>query len=150
MANRILGMGDVLTLIEKAQETVSEEQMKKLGKKFKENSFTLTDFLEQFENVKKMGGVGSVMSMMPGMVTNKLKISDKDVDERRIERMKAIIQSMTKKERENPQILTYSRKMRIVNGSGTTIQEVNQLLKQFEQSQQMMKQMRNGKMRFPF
>ncbi len=150
MANRILGMGDVLTLIEKAQETVSDEQMKKLSKKMKENSFTLSDFLEQFENVKKMGGVGSVMSMMPGMISNKLKVSEKDVDEKRIERMKAIIQSMTKKERENPQILNYSRKMRIVKGSGTTIQEVNQLLKQFEQSKQMMKQFRNGKMRFPF
>ncbi len=150
MANRILGMGDVLTLIEKAQETVSDEQMKKLSKKMKENSFTLSDFLEQFENVKKMGGVGSVMSMMPGMLSNKLKVSEKDVDEKRIERMKAIIQSMTKKERENPQLLNYSRKMRIVKGSGTTIQEVNQLLKQFEQSKQMMKQFRNGKMRFPF
>jgi len=150
MANRILGMGDVLTLIEKAQETVSDEQMKKLSKKMKENSFTLSDFLEQFENVKKMGGVGSVMSMMPGMISNKLKVSEKDVDEKRIERMKAIIQSMTKKERKNPQILNYSRKMRIVKGSGTTIQEVNQLLKQFEQSKQMMKQFRNGKMRFPF
>jgi len=151
MANRILGMGDVLTLIEKAQESVSDEQMKKLSKKMRENSFTLTDFLEQFETVKKMGGAGALLSMMPTQMTGKMKLSDKEIDEQKIEKMKAIILSMTPKERENPQILNYSRKMRIVNGSGTTIQAVNQLIKQFEQTKQMMKQMKNGKFRgLPF
>ena len=153
MANRILGMGDVLTLIEKAQDTVSEEQMKKMEKRMRENTFTLTDYLEQFETVKKMGGVGSLLSMMPTNINlgKNVKLSDAEIDEKRIERMKAIIQSMTVKERENPSILNYSRKMRIVKGSGTTIQEVNQLLKQFEQTKLMMKQMKNGKLKkFPF
>lgn len=154
MANRILGMGDVLTLIEKAQESVTEEQAKKMEKKLRENSFTLSDYLEQFETVQKMGGVGSLMSMLPQHMLLKgknVKIDENAVNEERIKRTKAIILSMTKKERENPQILNYSRKMRIVNGSGTTIQEVNQLLKQFEQSKQMMKQMKNGKFnRFSF
>ncbi len=116
----------------------------------KENSFTLTDFLEQFETVKKMGGAGALLGMMPTQMTGKMKISEKDINEDRIEKTKAIILSMTKKERENPQILNYSRKMRIVKGSGTTIQEVNQLLKQFEQTKQMMKQVKNGRFKFPF
>ena len=153
MANRILGMGDVLTLIEKAQDSVSEEQMKKMEKRMRENTFTLTDYLEQFETVKKMGGVGSLMSMMPTNINlgKNVKLSDADIDEKRIERMKAIIQSMTIKERENPSLLNYSRKMRIVKGSGTTIQEVNQLLKQFEQTKQMMKQFKSGKFKkLPF
>lgn len=154
MANRILGMGDVLTLIEKAQESVTEEQVKKMEKKMRENSFTLSDYLEQFETVQKMGGVGSLMSMLPQNMLRQgknVKIDENAVNEERIKRTKAIILSMTIKERENPQILNYSRKMRIVKGSGTTIQEVNQLLKQFEQSKQMMKQMKNGKLnRFPF
>ena len=150
MANRILGMGDVLSLIEKAQEAVSEEQIQKLNKKMKENSFTLADFLEQFDTIKKMGGASALLGMMPTQMMGKMKISDKDIDEKRIEKMKAIIYSMTKKERDNPQILNYSRKMRIVKGSGTTIQEVNQLLKQFEQTKQMMKQVRNGRFKLPF
>lgn len=154
MANRILGMGDVLTLIEKAQESVTEEQVKKMEKKMRENSFTLSDYLEQFETVQKMGGVGSLMSMLPQNMMRQgknVKIDENAVNEERIKRTRAIILSMTIKERENPQILNYSRKMRIVKGSGTTIQEVNQLLKQFEQSKQMMKQMKNGKLnRFPF
>ena len=149
MANRILGMGDVLTLIEKAQESVTEEQVKKMEKKMRENSFTLSDYLEQFETVQKMGGVGSLMSMLPQNMMRQgknVKIDENAVNEERIKRTRAIILSMTIKERENPQILNYSRKMRIVKGSGTTIQEVNQLLKQFEQSKQMMKQMKNNKM----
>lgn len=154
MANRILGMGDVLTLIEKAQESVTEEQVKKMEKKMRENSFTLSDYLEQFETVQKMGGVGSLMSMLPQNMIRQgknVKIDENAVNEEKIKRTRAIILSMTLKERENPQILNYSRKMRIVKGSGTTIQEVNQLLKQFEQSKLMMKQMKNGKLnRFPF
>ena len=150
MASRILGMGDVLSIIEKAQEAVTEEEAKKIEKKFKENNFTLDDYLDQFEMVKKMGGISNVLGMMPGM--NKMNIKDGDVDEKKIERIKAIILSMTKRERRNPDILNYSRKMRVAKGSGTSVQEVNSLLKQFEQSKQMMKQLKNkgGKMPFRF
>lgn len=150
MANRILGMGDVLSLIEKAQEAVSEEQMEKMERKFKSNSFTLDDYLEQFAMLKKMGGAKSLLSMLPGMGT-KVKISDGDIDEKKIERTKAIILSMTKKERNDPSIINYSRKTRIAKGSGTTIQEINQLLKQFEQTKQMMKMMKNKRgFKMPF
>ena len=149
MARRILGMGDVLSIIEKAQEAVTEEDVAKMEKKFKENSFTLEDYLDQFEMVKKMGGVSSVLSLMPG--ANRMNIKDGDIDESRIERVKAIILSMTKRERRNPDILNYSRKTRIANGSGTSIQEVNSLLKQFEQTKQMMKQLKGKKMgKLPF
>lgn len=148
MANRILGMGDVLTLIEKAQEAIKEEDAKKLEKKLKENSFDLNDYLEQIDMLKKMGGASAVMSMMPGM--GKLKISEGDIDEGEIYRMKAIILSMTKKERSNPQILNYSRKMRIAKGSGTSLQQINALLKQYDQVKIMIKQMKNGKGRLPF
>ena len=151
MAKRILGMGDVLSIIEKAQEAITEEDVAKMEKKFKENSFTLEDFLDQFEMVKKMGGVSSVLNLMPG--ANKMNIKDGDIDESRIERVKAVILSMTKKERRNPDILNYSRKTRIANGSGTSIQEVNAVLKQYEQTKQMMKQLkgkRMGKLPFKF
>jgi signal recognition particle subunit SRP54 len=150
MASRILGMGDVLTLIEKAQEAVTEQQAKEMERRFRENAFTLDDFLVQFESIKKMGNIADLISMVPGM--GKLKVSEKDIDEKRIDRVKAIICSMTKKERENPDIIKASRKKRISDGSGCSIQEVNQLLKQFEQMKQMMKSMngKNGKMRLPF
>lgn len=149
MANRILGMGDVLSLIEKAQEAVSEEQMKKMEKKLKNASFTLSDYLDQFEMVKNMGGVGKLLGMMPGM-GSKVKINEDDIDESKIERIKAIILSMTEKERNDPSILNYSRKMRIAKGSGTTVQDINKLLKQFEQTKAMMKQFKNGKKKLPF
>lgn len=148
MANRILGMGDVLTLIEKAQEAIKEEDAKKLEKKLRENNFDLNDYLEQIEMLKKMGGASAVMSMMPGM--GKLKVKDGDIDEQEIYRMKAIIQSMTQKERRNPQIINYSRKMRIAKGSGTSLQQINALLKQYEQIKVMIKQMKNNKGRLPF
>ncbi len=150
MASRILGMGDVLSLIEKAQEAVSEQQAKELERKMRENSFTLTDYLSQFEMLKKMGGANALMSMLPG--AGKLKVKEGDIDEKRIERIKAMILSMTPKERDNPQIINYSRKQRIAKGSGTTIQEVNQLLRQFEQTKELMKRMKGGKgkMRMPF
>lgn len=150
MVSRILGMGDVLTLIEKAQEAVSEQQAKDLEQRFRENSFTLDDFLVQFDSIKRMGSISDLIGMLPGM--GKLKISEKDIDEKRIDRFKAIICSMTKKERENPDIIKASRKKRISDGSGCSVQEVNQLLKQFEQMKLMMKSMngRGGKMRFPF
>ena len=143
MASRILGMGDVLSLIEKAENAISEEQAKKFEKKFRENSFTLEDYLVQFDAMKKMGGIKDILSMMPG---NKLKISDADIDEKKIEQIKAIIHSMTPKERRDPNIINFSRKNRIARGSGTTVQDINKLLKQFEQTKQMMKQMKNNKM----
>ena len=148
MAKRILGMGDVLSIIEKAQEAVTEEDAKKMEKKLRETSFNLEDYLEQFGMIKKMGGFGSVLGMMPGMS----KVKEGDIDEKKIERVKAIILSMTVRERRNPDVLNYSRKMRVAKGSGTTIQEVNALLKQFEQSKQMMKQLKNrgGKLPFKF
>ena len=145
MANRILGMGDVLTLIEKAQEAVDEAEARKMEKKFRENSFTLDDFLSQFETMNKMGGLKNVMSMLPGM-GSKFKFNENDVDEKKIVTMKAVIQSMTMRERENPQIINSSRKQRIAKGSGTTVQDVNKVLKQFEQTKLMMKQMKNNKM----
>ncbi|MCQ2387345.1 MAG: signal recognition particle protein [Clostridia bacterium] len=145
MANRILGMGDVLTLIEKAEEAISEEDAKKMEKKFRENSFTLEDFLGQFEAMNKMGGVKNLVSMLPGM-GSKFKVNEEDIDEKKILTMKSIILSMTKKERENPSIINSSRKQRIANGSGTSVQEVNKVLKQFDQTKIMMKQMKNNKM----
>lgn len=145
MASRILGMGDVLSLIERAQEAVTEQQAKDMERKMREASFTLTDYLQQFEALKKMGGAGALASMLPG--AGKMKISEKDIDEKRIERTKAIILSMTPRERDNPQIIDSKRKRRIALGSGTTVQEINQLLKQFEQTKLLMKQFKGGKMR---
>ncbi|MCM1438603.1 MAG: signal recognition particle protein [Roseburia sp.] len=147
MASRILGMGDVLSLIEKAQEAVSAEEAKKMQKKMLENSFTLEDYLTQFESMKKMGGAQALVSMMPGLSG---KVKDGDIDEGRIERVKAIILSMTPKERTEPAIINSSRKKRIAAGSGTSVQEINQLLKQFEQTKLLMKQLRSGKRRLPF
>ncbi len=145
MASRILGMGDVLSLIEKAQQAITEADAKKMEKKIRENSFTLSDYLEQFEMMKKMGGVSALMGMLPGA---KLKIREEDIDEKKIERTRAIILSMTPKERENPAIINSSRKKRIAQGSGTQIQEINQLLRQFDQTRQLMKQMKGGKGKF--
>ena len=142
MANRILGMGDVLTLIEKAQASINEEQIKKYEQKLKEARFTLDDYLEQFEAMKKMGSLADIISMIPGLSG---KISAADIDEKKIARVKAIIQSMTREEREYPSILNSSRKRRIAVGSGTSVQEVNQLLKQYEQTNQMMRMFKNKK-----
>lgn len=147
MASRILGMGDVLTLIEKAKEAVDEKQAREMQKKMLENSFTLEDFLIQFESLKKMGGAQALLSMMPGMGN---KVKTQDIDEDRIERVKAIILSMTPKERTEPSIINSSRKKRIAAGSGTSVQEINQLLKQFEQTKALMKQFKNGRKKFPF
>ncbi len=150
MASRILGMGDVLTLIEKAQATVNEEDLKKMERRIAENSFTLDDFLTQFDSISKMGGLSEILNMMPG--ANKLNLKDGELDESKIKVFKAIIQSMTKQERNNPDIIKSSRRKRIAQGSGTSIQQVNQLLKQYEQSKELMKRFRGkgGKMRLPF
>ena len=150
MASRILGMGDVLTLIEKAQEAFSEEEALKLQKKMKTNSFTLQDYLNQLESVKKMGGIEKLMSMVPGLGG---KVNEDDIDESKIIKTKAIILSMTPEERNNPDIIKASRRKRIAAGSGTSIQDVNQLLKQFDMSKEMMRRVsKNGMrgMKFPF
>lgn len=148
IASRILGMGDVLTLIEKAQDAVTEEEAKKLEKSFRENSFTFEDYLSQIDNIKKMGNLNEIMQMLPSNINSKLK--GLDVDENELKRNKAIIQSMTIKERRHPEIIKGSQRQRIAKGSGTTIQDVNILLKKFEQSKEMMKQFKNKKGVFKF
>lgn len=153
MASRILGMGDVLTLIEKAQQAFSEDDAKNLGKKIKERSFDLNDYLMQFDSMKKMGSMKDMLAMIPGL-GNKVKDTDLEGQEEKIAQMKAIIQSMTRKERTNPDIIKSSNRKRIAAGSGTTIQEVNGLLKQFEQVKDMMKKFtgggKRGRMGLPF
>ena len=144
MASRILGMGDVLTLIDKAQTQVDDKEAMKMAQKIKDNSFDMNDLLEQMRQIKKMGPLKQIMSMLPG-VGNQLK--DVDVDDKQLYRIEAIITSMTVKEREKPAIINPSRKRRIAAGSGTKVEDVNRLLKQFEQMQKMMKMMggKNGK-----
>lgn len=143
-------MGDVLTLIEKAQSAYTEEEAKALEKKFREQSFTLSDYLIQMDKMKSMGSLTQMVSMIPGLAS-KLGGQDLNVDEGRLARTKAIIQSMTEEERNHPDIIKASRKKRIAAGSGTELQDVNSLLKQFEASREMMKRMRNGRRGgFPF
>ena len=137
-------MGDVLTLIEKAQNAVTEEEAKQMEKKFRENSFTFEDYLVQMDKIKSMGNINDLLGMIPGL-SNKLKGAT--VDEKEMDRNKAIIQSMTAKERRNPDLIKGSQKKRIAEGSGTQIQDVNRLLKSFEQSKNLMKQMKNGGMK---
>lgn len=142
MASRILGMGDVLSLIEKAQSAYDEEQAKELEKKMRTLDFNLEDFLNQLQQIKKMGPLKDLMKMIPG-VGGKVNIDDLNIDDNATKHIEAIIQSMTKKERQNPDILNGPRKRRIAKGSGTSIQEINKLLKQFEEMKKMMKMM-NG------
>ena len=150
MASRILGMGDVLTLIEKAQEAYTEEEARELERKMRAASFTLSDYLDQLDKMKKMGNLTSMLKMIPGL-SAKLGGQDLSVDENKLARTKAIIQSMTKEERENPDIIKASRKKRIAAGCGLELQDVNSLLKQFEASREMMRRMKNGKRGgFPF
>ena len=144
MASRILGMGDVLTLIEKAQANIDEAEMKKMEEALRKNTFTFEDFLMQFEQISKMGNLTDLLAMIPGVAG---KIRPEDVDESRLKVYKAIIQSMTKKERNNPDLIKASQKKRIAKGSGTSIQEVNQLMKQFEQTKLMIKNQNNPRMR---
>lgn len=144
IASRILGMGDVLSLIEKAQTVADEEQQKELAKKLTKNSFTLEDYLQQMDQVSQMGGLEEIMSSLPMAG----KLNGLQLDPKQIARTKAIIQSMTLKERQNPTIINASRKKRIAAGSGTTVTDVNRLLKGFEQSKKLMKQMSSKKRRF--
>ena len=161
MANRILGMGDVLSLIEKAQETIDEEEAKALSQKMKKNEFDYNDYLMSMAQMKKMGGLSSLMGMMPGM--GNLGIDSKQmqkamdqVDDKKLAHIEAIIQSMTPEERANPKLMNPSRKRRLAQGAGLDISEVNRFIKQFEQSKKMMKQMsgmmkgKRGRMKFPF
>ncbi len=143
MASRILGMGDVLSLIEKAEQAYDEKKAAELEKKIREATFTLDDYLEQFGQLKNMGSLDQIMGMMPGVKPGALK--DAKIDEKAIARTEAIIKSMTPAEREKPEILGASRKKRIAAGSGTTVEEVNKLLKQFEQTRKLMKQFANPK-----
>ena len=138
MASRILGMGDVLTLIDKAKSSIDEKAALKTMQKMQENKFDLNDLYEQFEQIEKMGSIHSIINMLPGMSG---KIKEEDIDEKQMPRTKAIISSMTPKERAKPSIIDAKRKRRIAAGSGTSVEAVNQLLRQFEQMQKMMKQM---------
>ncbi len=155
MASRILGMGDVMTLIEKAEAQIDEKKAAELGRKFKNNEFDFNDFLDQMQQMKKMGGLSSILSMMPGMGLP----ADLDIDDDALKGTEAIIYSMTIEERTKPSIINPSRKRRIAEGAGVDISEVNRLIKQFEQSRKMMKQMsgmmsgkrmKRGKFNFPF
>lgn len=154
MASRILGMGDVLSLIEKAQEAYDEKQAMEMAQKMRNNEFDLEDFLDQMQQIKKMGPLKDLLGMIPGL--SQYNLGDVEVDPKAMAHIEAIIQSMTKEERQNPSILNGPRKKRIANGSGRTIAEVNRLLKQFEEMKKMMKQMnsmakgKKGKMKMPF
>jgi signal recognition particle subunit SRP54 len=161
MASRILGMGDVLSLIEKAGETIDEEQAKNMTRKLKKAQFDFEDYLTSMQQMKKLGGLSSVMGMMPGLGMGNAKIKEEDMDagEKQMARIESIIYSMTLQERRNPDILNPSRKRRIANGAGVDISEVNRLVKQFEQMKKMMKQLpgmmggfggKKGKFRLPF
>ena len=159
MASRILGMGDVMTLIEKAQANLDEAKAKEMEQKLKKASFGFDDYLESMNQMKNMGGISSVLSMMPGIGGSKMKDIEGMIDESALARTEAIILSMTPKERSNPDILNPSRKKRIAAGAGVDISEVNRLVKQFEQSRKMMKQLpgmmggkmgKRGKFKLPF
>jgi signal recognition particle subunit SRP54 len=157
MASRILGMGDVLTLIEKAQANVDEEKAKELEQKMRTASFTLDDFLDQLGQVRNMGPLDELLKMMPG--ANKIKgLNNLQIDEKQISHVEAIIKSMTTTEKSQPEIINASRRKRIAKGSGTSVPEVNRLLKQFDEMKKMMKQMtgmqqkgkKKGGLKFPF
>lgn len=156
VASRILGMGDVLTLIEKAQQGIDEQKAKELEAKFRKAEFNFEDFLDQMQQVKKMGPISQLLGMLPGVNGAKLSEIQDQIDDRQMDYIEAIILSMTKEERLNPSLLNMSRKKRIAKGSGRDLQEVNRLIKQFEQMQGMMKQFsgamkgKKGKFKFPF
>ena len=139
MASRILGMGDMLTLIEKAQEDYDEQKAQELEKRLRKNQFTLEDFLEQMGQIRKMGGIGKLLGMMPGMNSRAMQNVNVEQSERDFVQMEAIIQSMTREERENPSILNASRRKRIAAGSGQPVSKINQLVKRYDETRKMMK-----------
>jgi signal recognition particle subunit SRP54 len=144
MAQRILGMGDVMSLIEKAERQFEEDEAKELERKLRRNEFTLEDFLKQLKTLRRMGPLQSILGMLPGMGGQQL--SQMKVDEREIDRVEAIILSMTPEERRRPELIKGSRRLRIARGSGTSVQQVNQLVKQFDQMRKLMRQIGRGKM----
>ena len=148
MVGRILGEGDIQSLIEHAEEVIDEEAAKKAAKRLNSGKFDLEDFLEQLKQVKKLGPLENMLKLIPG--ASKMGLNNITIDPKQIAHIEAIIQSMTIKERQNPDIIKASRKIRIANGSGTSVQEVNRLLTQFEQMKKMMKQFKNGNMKLPF
>jgi signal recognition particle subunit SRP54 len=141
MADRILGMGDIVSLVEKAQEQYDEEEARRLQKKIAKNQFDFNDFIAQIQQIKKMGNLKDLASMIPGVGK---QIKDLDIDDDAFKNIEAIIRSMTPKERTNPEILNGSRRARIAKGSGTNVQEVNNLIKQFDQTRKMMRAMTSG------
>jgi signal recognition particle subunit SRP54 len=149
MASRILGMGDVLSLIEKAEEVSDRDQAEDLERKIRKQQFTLEDFLDQLRQVRKMGPLSSVLGMMPGMGKAMKELRSANMDERELDRIEAIILAMTPAERANPTVINGSRRKRIARGSGTTVQAVNQLVKQFGQTRKLMSQLAKGKMPDP-
>ena len=148
MVSRILGMGDMMSLIEKAESIMNEEDAEKTYKKMKKGKYDLEDFLKQFNQIKKLGSFESLIKMIPG--AKKMGLTNIQIDPKQVSRVEAIVLSMTIKERRNPEIIKASRKERIAKGSGTSVQEVNKLLKQFEESKKMMKMMSNGNFKMPF
>ncbi len=148
MVNRILGMGDMMSLIEKAESVMNEEDAEKAYKKMQKGTFDLNDFLDQYKQIKKMGSLTSLLKMFPG--AKKMGLDKIEIDPKDMARIEAIILSMTMEERKNPNIIKASRKIRISKGSGTTVEQVNRLLKQFEESKKMMKMMSNGNLKLPF
>lgn len=148
MANRILGMGDIVSLVEKAEELISEKEARELSKKMEKGKFDLEDFLNQMKTMKKLGSMEGILKLIPG--ASKLGLNNIKIDPKDILHVEAIILSMTKEERRNPDIIKSSRKQRIAKGSGRTVQEVNRLLTNFEQTQKMMKQFKSGNFKLPF
>lgn len=148
MANRIIGMGDVISLVEKVQNEIDEKEAEKLAKKMKKGNFDLEDFLSQLNQIKKLGPLENLIKLIPG--AKKMGLNNVNIDPKQMKHIEAIILSMTKEERQNPNILKASRKQRIAKGSGRTVTEVNALLNQFEQMKQMMKMVSNGKFKMPF
>jgi signal recognition particle subunit SRP54 len=144
MAQRILGMGDVLSLIEKAEAQYEEDEARELERKLRRNEFTLEDFLQQLKTIRRMGPLQSLLGMMPGLAGHQL--SQMRVDERELDRVEAMILSMTPDERRRPELIKGSRRLRIAKGSGTSVQAVNQLVKQFDQMRRLMRQIGRGKM----
>ena len=145
MAQRILGMGDVLSLIDKAESQVDEKSAEELEEKLKKDQFTLEDFLTQMKQVRKMGPLSGIIGMLPGMGAMK-QLKNANIDERQLDRTEAIILSMTPEERRRPDLIKGSRRLRIAQGSGTNVQAVKQLIKQFEQMRKVMRKMTQGKM----
>lgn len=148
MATRILGMGDIMSIVEKAESVIDEEVAKKAAKKMQKGDFDLEDFLEQLNQIKKLGPLENIIKMLPG--AKKMGLNNVKIDPKEMAHIEAIIQSMTKEERKNPSILKASRKVRIAKGSGRSVEEVNRLLKQFEEMKRMMKMMKNGNFKMPF